>query len=54
MHTQVVTCGRDSVRVYRLKDRQLKGISVRLGPPDKRVSAGVASLPQLLIEGQRD
>lgn len=34
---QVVTCGRDSVRVYRLKDQQLRGVSVRLGPPDRKV-----------------
>ena len=41
---QVVTCGRDSVRVYRLKDQQLRGVSVRLGPPDRKVRICVSVL----------
>ena len=34
---RLVTCGRDSVRVYRLKNGQLRGTSVRLGAPNRRV-----------------
>ncbi|MEW5311102.1 MAG: hypothetical protein WDW38_002844 [Sanguina aurantia] len=35
---QLVTCGRDSIRMYRLKAGQLRGVSVRMTSPDKRVS----------------
>ena len=35
---QLVACGRDSVRFYRLKAGQLRGVSVRLSAPDRRVS----------------
>ena len=34
---QLVTCGRDNVRVYRLKGGQLRGVTVRIGAPDKKV-----------------
>ncbi len=33
-----MTAGRDSIRIYRLKNGQLRGTSVRLVPTDKRVS----------------
>lgn len=34
----LVTAGRDSIRMYRLKTGQLRGTSVRLAPPGKKVS----------------
>lgn len=34
----LVTAGRDNVRFYRLKNGQLRGVTARLGAPDKRVS----------------
>ena len=37
---QLVSCGRDSVRFYRLKAGQLRGVSVRLGTPDRKVRGG--------------
>lgn len=34
---QLVTCGRDNVRLYRLKNNQLRGVTVRIGGPDNKV-----------------
>ncbi len=34
---QLVTCGRDNVRTYRLKGNQLRGVTVRMGGPDNKV-----------------
>ncbi|GAX72875.1 hypothetical protein CEUSTIGMA_g330.t1 [Chlamydomonas eustigma] len=36
---QLVACGRDSVRFYRLKAGQLRGVSVRLSAPDRKVTS---------------
>lgn len=36
---QLVACGRDNIRFYRLKGGQLRGISVRLSAPDRRVTS---------------
>jgi hypothetical protein len=38
----LVTCGRDNVRMYRLKNGALRGVTVRTGAPDKRVGWGRA------------
>jgi hypothetical protein len=38
----MLTAGRDSIRMYRLKNGQLRGTSVRLAPPDKRVRVALA------------
>lgn len=37
----LVTCGRDNVRMYRLKGGMLRGVTVRTGAPDKRVRASL-------------
>ena len=36
---QLIACGRDNIRFYRLKGGQLRGISVRLSAPDRRVTS---------------
>lgn len=34
---KLLSCGRDCIRMYRLKGDKLRGMSIKLGPPDKRV-----------------
>lgn len=38
---RLVTAGRDNIRMYRLRHEQLRGLSVRLTAPDKRVTSCV-------------
>eukprot|EP00798_Chlamydomonas_sp_ICE-L_P014445 gene14445-20453_t len=38
---QLVSCGRDSIRFYRLKAGQLRGMSIRLTAPDRRSGMGM-------------
>ncbi|GMH37358.1 hypothetical protein BSKO_05231 [Bryopsis sp. KO-2023] len=34
---KLLSCGRDSIRIYRVKENQLRGMSIKLGSPEKRV-----------------
>lgn len=43
-----MTCGQDSIRIYRLKNLQLRGLSIKIGPPSKRVTAQPGSVAALL------
>lgn len=47
-----MTCGRDNVRMWRLKNGKLNGLSIRLGSPDMRVgpswSGHIAKLTPIL------
>ena len=49
---QLVACGRDSVRMYRLKAGQLRGVSVRLQAPDRRVSSAGGGRARVWVKGR--
>jgi WD repeat-containing protein 90 len=42
----LVTCGRDSVRTYRLKAGQLRGLTVRTAAPDSKVRRVAGRAPR--------